>query len=473
MLHQTAGVLSRQASPSFLGYICFAICLVFCIPALPADEILSGMGTLVFFLVTGYSISLHSEHTAGRQNGLFTTIFMQGFFARVFVGLLFYYLLIHIYGDPFFRHDGIVKDNGTYQRLAIESMYFIRSADFKVLMDFINPSGSQHPTFGIITGFLYSIFGEAKIVMVMFNAMIGGLTSVYVYKIAHKLYEPRTARTAAFLTSFFPLLLCYSAFLLKETLLAFVVTLLVWLIISMQERFWNKIILISLFFVILIFLRRQMFFVLLGCFLVHHFFNVRRMGIKDVFFYLFFIFTAGYILGFTPFGFMGKQAFFHLTKEAVINTYSFHVLSTTPDSVIFKIYFLPEPLRLLAGTVFAWIMPFPPWRGWHEFYRASLMPGATIWLFVIPHVFVGFWYTLKERLFLSILPMLLAFIIPVIISYIGLGVFYRYRMQVTPLMLLFAAAGWERYRKRGTLFVKIYFCLAVCCGLLYVSLKYY
>lgn len=459
--------------PNIVIYSCYVISIVLCIPLLPSDEILSGMISLTSFFILGYSLAIHAGASSNYNRRVFTIIFIQGFFARVFVGLLFYYMLIKIYGDPFCRFDGFVRDNGYYNQLAIDSIYFIKNADYIGLMQLIEATGSQYAGFGVIVGCLYLIFGKFKIVVVMFNAMIGGLTGLYTYRIALKLYNIHTAYLAALLTNFFPLLLCYSAFLLKETIVTFEIILLVWLIISIREDYFKKIVLISSFAVLLIFLRRQMFFILLGCVLLHHVINVKKIGVKEICFYIVFVLSVGYILTFTPYGFMGKKSFINLPYEAAINDNVYNMLSKSPNSVIFKIYFLPQPVRLLAGTIFAWIMPFPPWRGWDEFYRASLMPGATIWLFVIPFVFSGMWYTFREKILSAVLPAILINILPIIIGYVGFGNFYRYRMQVTPLMLVFAAAGYKYYRKKDMFIFVLYFCLALTGTLFYIRLKYY
>lgn len=93
-------------------------------------------------------------------------------------------------------------------------------------------------------GLIYFIFGHHPLFAVLFNTLLGGLTSLLTYKLSLSLLSRREARWAAVGVMVWPHLVFYAALLMKEALIAFlfVLALYSWLRLR-QDSKSNKLVL--------------------------------------------------------------------------------------------------------------------------------------------------------------------------------------------------------------------------------------
>lgn len=75
----------------------------------------------------------------------------------------------------------------------------------------------------------YYLFGHSPLLIRLLNATLGALTVYNVYRIASIVFEPSKAQRAALLAAVFPSLLMFSATMLRESLVIFLISEYIWL----------------------------------------------------------------------------------------------------------------------------------------------------------------------------------------------------------------------------------------------------
>jgi 4-amino-4-deoxy-L-arabinose transferase-like glycosyltransferase len=84
------------------------------------------------------------------------------------------------------------------------------------------------PLYPIVLGGIYTVFGESDRVALFFHCILFAATAYLAFVIGRRLFNERTGLIAGLLCAFHPLLLRYVPSLHLETLLTFLVTLMVW-----------------------------------------------------------------------------------------------------------------------------------------------------------------------------------------------------------------------------------------------------
>ena len=92
------------------------------------------------------------------------------------------------------------------------------------------------PLYPAVIGAVYAVFGVHPQLFLVFQCFMFAGTCVLVFDIGRRLFNERTGVIAAFFCALNPMLLNYIAYLHLETLLTFLVTLVVWLMVRFYER---------------------------------------------------------------------------------------------------------------------------------------------------------------------------------------------------------------------------------------------
>ena len=90
--------------------------------------------------------------------------------------------------------------------------------------------------FSIYVGIIYYFIGPSVLVIKVCNAIIGSFTAVRIYQIGKEVYSEKKARLAGILAMIFPTLLWFTAMLLKETILIFLLVNIAYYIISLTNK---------------------------------------------------------------------------------------------------------------------------------------------------------------------------------------------------------------------------------------------
>lgn len=100
----------------------------------------------------------------------------------------------------------------------------------------------QDPLYAYSIGLIYSIFGHNIFLVVLIQAFIGSLSSLLVFYIGKRLFNPATGIIAALLWSLHPVIIFYEGVLMKEGLSVFLTLLAIYTIILARDmrsnRYW-------------------------------------------------------------------------------------------------------------------------------------------------------------------------------------------------------------------------------------------
>jgi hypothetical protein len=124
-----------------------------------------------------------------------------------------------------------------------------------------------------------------------------------------------------------------------------------------------------------------------------------------------------------------------------------------------------------VGALVWLITPFPPWAATY-FYAASIVPGNIIWYAILPDFLLGMWYAAKKKFSLTMLPIMLIITLDLVNGALYLGQSHRYRVQVIPIMLIFASVGLLQFKGKAEAFKLGYFLAFLGVNVLYIALKY-
>lgn len=269
------------------------------------------------------------------------------------------------------------------------------------------------------------------------NAMIGSLVSIVIFMLTKLIYDIKIAKRAALLCAFFPVFTYYSALILRDIIIVFLILYSVYLFIKYFEtknsldRYIHICVLIITLIVLYSF-RNPSALVLILSFIIFLFFK------RGIFFKISIIISTIAVIILTSFyldlGPIKIQKYLSLWKT--LNDVFYRTESHTSMGMKYIIN-APFPLNLLLRFPYTIIFPFPPIT---EFYFPSIIRGlgASFWYFLIPFWIHGIWKS-KNNPYSNLL-LLISFIILVGISFTTVDT--RHKTQFLGFALIHASSDW-------------------------------
>jgi hypothetical protein len=320
--------------------------------------------------------------------------------------------------------------------------------------ELIRSMSTDNPGWGInyLVAGIYAVFGRNFLAAQTFAAVFGAATAPLLYICSEKVFQnQRVARFAAVGIAVFPAFVIWSAQLLKDGLIIFLLVLTMTMVLKLQEKF-SYIAVLTLLFAL--------------------------FGIISLRFYIFYmvaVAVAGsFILGIsnTP-GSLFRRAL-ALVIMGVGLTY-LGVLSKATDN--FETYGDLERLQnsrldqavsadsgytedidvstsqgaltaIPVGFVYLIFAPFP-WDV-RNFRQAVTLPEVFAWWAMIPLLAWGVWYTVRHRLRTAFPILLFSGMLTLAYSIFqsNVGTAYRQRTQIQVFFFMFIAVGWVLYKER-------------------------
>lgn len=151
-------------------------------------------------------------------------LFQTGFLIRAAYVVFIYFFYIQMTGKP---HEFQAADSISYIELAGDWAIYIDNDRFwPVFRESLEHSFSDTGYPLAITPFIYLFGHDWGIFMILIaNALLGGYTSVIVYRLTRRSMSETTARLAAIFCMLHPVLICYAGLTLKEVLMTYLVVL--------------------------------------------------------------------------------------------------------------------------------------------------------------------------------------------------------------------------------------------------------
>lgn len=299
---------------------------------------------------------------------------------------------------------------------------------------------------------IYSITGRNILAAQSFCGVIGAATVPMVYSCAHRIFNNRrVAKISAFLVALYPAFIIWTGQLLKDGLVIFLLVLAMTMVLRLQKKFnYFDIILLGVSLFGIITLRFYIFYMaalaILGAFLVGTSNSPNAMFRRIVI--LAIIGMSFTYLGVTRNAGNEIEEFANLERiqrsreDLAVSAESGYGedldVSTTSGAIT----------ALPVGFAYLMLAPFP-WQ-MTNFRQAITLPEVFLWWLSIPFLLSGLWYTIKNRLRLSIPIIIFSLMLTLAYSiFLGnVGTAYRQRTQIQVFLFIFIAVGWTLFKER-------------------------
>ena len=319
----------------------------------------------------------------------------------------------------------------------------------RVLLNFGEYGWSLHV---YILGIFYYLLGVVPILGKCINALFGVLTGILVYFISKELFGIKTAKLACILTLFYPTLFLWSISNLKDTLLIFILTFVVFCYIAFTKlRRAGYLLLLSLSFFLLAFYRLDAALILISIiiffFVISIKWDYKRIVVAGIIGFFFLI--SGNIYNYCPSRIKNK-----IILNNLISNQKGHVGSGNSG---YKIY--PErfyegnyknaypiniaefTISLAKGFLSLFFRPFP-WEI-HNIYMVFYYPVSIIHIillfFFVFGSLISLRYHMKQVNFLLLLSLIM--LLSLSLSEGNVGTMIRHRDMVTPIYIIFSSFG--------------------------------
>ena len=400
--------------------------------------------TLMVVLVTS-GVVLYLFRRYSDEKDLITILFVGALVVRLAFGIF-----LHVYDlRIFFGGDSI-----TYHLLGgVISDYWLGLVDPRETA-YQYATMTSRPGWGMnyLVAGIYMITGKNILAAQSFCAVIGAATAPMVYFLAEKVFgNRRVARTAAFAVAFFPAFVIWSAQLLKDGIVIFLLVLSITMVLQLQEKFSYAavIVLISSLFGIIT-LRFYIFYMVgvavAGSFIVGSSNKstsiLRRAAVLTLLglglTYLGVIRNAS--VDFEKYADLERVQLsrFDLARSAESGFSEDADVSTAEGAIT----------TVPVGFAYLMFAPFP-WQV-SSFRQAITVPEVLLWWALIPFMIAGIIYAIKHRLKSTFPILFFSAILTLAYSIFqgNVGTAYRQRTQIQVFLFIFIAVGWQLWRER-------------------------
>ena len=420
--------------------ICFLFCLGVSVTVFPEGAV--AVLTMLFFSIISIALI---RRNAGEDTEFLLRLFVVGLLLRAAFATY-----IHVYDlRGFFGNDATLYDMyGT--RLSQMWMGDTRVDDtFSRRAANLGDSGWG---MNYLVAAIYSVVGRSALSAQYFCVVIGAATVPLVYACAYKIFGSRqVGKTSALMVALFPAFIIWSAQLLKDGLIVFLLVLAITMVLQIQENFsFPKAALLLLAMCSILTLRFYIFYMVVaavaGSFAVgssssnqsifKRLAAVLIVGVGLI--YLGAARNAGQNL--TEYGDLKRiqQSRLDLSTSAESGFGAELDVSTTEGAIT----------ALPVGFAYLMFAPFP-WQI-KNFRQALAMPEVLLWWAMMPLLVAGLIYTIKYRL-RNAIPILL-FTSLLIVGYSlflgNVGTAYRQRTQIQVFLYMFIGVGWTLRKEK-------------------------
>jgi len=315
----------------------------------------------------------------------------------------------------------------------------------------LNPGNSGWGMYSLVAA-IYTVFGPSKLVAQSFCCVVGAITAVLAYSCSQLLFNNnRVSKVAATLVAVFPSFIIFSAQLLKEGLLIFLLLLVMIMVIKLQKKFsYFAVISIVLALFGILSLRFYLFFMVvlsIGASLAIGEGTSAKTLVRNAVV----IVIVG--LGLTYLGAINiASSDFEKYGDLERVQTSRQDLATSADSGFGEDLDVSTPMGALAavpiGLAYLFFAPFP----WEITKTSQLLvlPETFVWWGLIPLMLGGFAYTLRRKVRRAIPILMFCFLLTISYSIFqgNVGMLYRQRTQIQVFFFMFVGVGWVVLQER-------------------------
>ena len=299
---------------------------------------------------------------------------------------------------------------------------------------------------------LYYICGQSILAGQSFCAVVGAATSPMVYFCAHKIFlNKKVAKLSAIAVAVFPSFIIWSAQMLKDGLIIFMLVVAMTMILQLLEKFnyWAILLLLLCLFGILT-LRFYIFY-MVAIAVVGSFVIGLNTKIIPIFRNMIIILVLG--LGLTYFGIL-RTATSDIDQYASFETLqrSRQDLATSANSGFGEDIDVGTASGAITaiptGLAYLMLAPFP-WQI-DNLRQLLTLPETLVWWSMLPFMFSGLVYAVRNRLRRAIPSLVFSLMLTVAYSVFqgNVGTAYRQRTQIQVFLFIFIAVGLSLFKER-------------------------
>jgi len=387
---------------------------------------------LLGMLVVGLLIRLSFLEEEGR---LVWAVFLVGFGVRVLLALI-----IH----PFSARLALELDAGWYDQLGWEIAQVWRSGRLASFADALGYSYAT-PLYIYFNALVYTALGHNLLAIRVINSFLGVLTGTLTYFIAKRSYGLRVAKIALVLTTFFPSMIFWSTQNLKDTLVVFLICLIVWAYLKLRDEGLNLlyVLLIVLCPLALMQVRPAMAIAMVLLPIAAFFLSGGKRFQRGIVIGTLLIILVGFLFRYLDYGFLGSHYIRRFTNLQTLQHFRrFRATGGSAFGGEADVSTIPGLLASLPESLVAFLLRPWPWEA-RSLWGTATIPEMIGWYILFPCLLIGLVYAIRThwRRDFILWGYVVFGTLAAAPQYGNLGTAYRHRVQLLPFYLTFAALG--------------------------------
>ena len=401
------------------------------------------IATLLTLITSAVAVLLF-RNFGGEDKEFLVNVFIAALMIRIVFGVIVYSSSM----QDFFGGDSV-----TYDALGQRLVELWQGTADPTERWSMRATNTNDPGWGMnyLVGAMYFVFGRSILAAQSFCAVIGAATAPMVFFCAKKIFNnTRVAKNSALAIAFFPSFIIWSAQLMKDGLIIFLLVFTMTMVLQLQKKFG---------------------------FLTVTAMILAMFGILSLRFYIFYmvaVAVAGsFVIGL---GTTAKSIFRRLMAVAVIGLGLTYLGVLRNAGAEYEKYGNLEKVQqsrqdlsraesgfggdldvsttegaitaIPVGLVYLMLAPFP-WQI-SNVRQAITLPEIFVWWACIPLLISGLWYAVKNRLREGVPVLLFSLMLTLAYSIFqgNVGTAYRQRTQIQVFLFIFISVGWTLLQEK-------------------------
>lgn len=376
--------------------------------------------------------------TRGSEGNFLLKVFLAGFLVRVLLALLI---------QPFSKALDLEFDAAWYDELGWKIAQVWRTGHLASFAD-VHGWDYQAPLYIYFNALVYTVLGHNLWAIRVINSLLGTLTGILTYFIAKRSYGVRVAKVALVLTTFFPSMILWSTQNLKDTMVVFLVCLIVWAYLKLRDESFNPLYILLLVVcpLALTQVRPAMAIAMVLLPIAAFFLSDGKRFQRGIVMGTSLIILVGFIFRYLGYGFLGSQYIQVFTDLGTLQHFRrFRAVGGSAFGGQADLSTIPGLLRSLPESLTAFLLRPWPWEV-RSFWGTATIPEMIGWYILFPCLLIGLVYAIRTRWRRDFI--LWGYVVFGTLAaapqYGNLGTAYRHRVQLLPFYLTFAALGMMR-----------------------------
>lgn len=391
-----------------------------------------------------------------KNDNFLAKLFLLAFITRIIGATVLYHVVF------LSNRTGLLFDSWSYSEngYRILNLWLGGLRDFDAIveqMGIMTTSGNLG-NYDFWNAIVYFFTGKSPLCVVFINCLLGSFTVIIIYYITRFICDKKIAKLASILVAFWPSTFFWSIQNLKDPMILFLATLLIWAVLHIKVRFRLSFLIILILSTILL---KQMRFFLFALFYVvilplSLLFPVwKRRKLEITVLALLLAVGAFFYIDSMKIIFMDNLLGAEQNQSFLSWAYKMRTYRTLDASSAFLTNIdFSDPLKMgffmPAALLVIWFAPFP-WQVGSALQIIAL-PEMLIYYMLIPSMIFGIKFVVRNKLSKGGLIIAYIIVITFVLAFIegNVGTLFRHRSMMLPFYLIFIAIGLNRHEFKVT-----------------------